>query len=57
MSRLARLTQAVGYIGPSTYEGFDHTAMAAEIAAQDPFLRRVFTLRAAGHRLPPTAAA
>lgn len=52
MSRLARLTQAVGYIGPSTYEGFDHTAMAAEIAAQDPFLRRVFTYEPPGTASP-----
>ncbi|MEU9862507.1 AMP-binding protein [Streptomyces sp. NPDC047971] len=44
VSRLVRLTKAVGYAGPSTYRGFDHTAMAAGIAAEGPFLRRVFTL-------------
>ncbi|MFF7080092.1 AMP-binding protein [Streptomyces lavendulae] len=44
VSHLVRATQAVGYVAPSTYRGFDHTAMAAEIAAREPFLRRVFTL-------------
>lgn len=44
VSHLVRATQAVGYVAPSTYRGFDHTATAAEIAAQEPFLRRVFTL-------------
>ncbi|MET9437182.1 AMP-binding protein [Streptomyces sp. NPDC006551] len=52
VSHLVRLTQAVGYIGPSTYEGFDHTAMAADIAARWPFLRRVFTLEAPGASSP-----
>lgn len=52
VSHLVRLTQAVGYVGPSTYEGFDHTAMAADIAAQGPFLRRVFTLEAPGAASP-----
>ncbi|MEU9303184.1 AMP-binding protein [Streptomyces sp. NPDC048269] len=46
MSPLVRVTQAAGYVGPSTYQGFDHTAMAADIAAEGPFLRRVFTLEA-----------
>ncbi|MER7106950.1 (2,3-dihydroxybenzoyl)adenylate synthase [Streptomyces sp. NPDC000229] len=44
VSHVARVTQAAGYVGPSTYHGFDHTAMAADIAARGPFLRRVFTL-------------
>ncbi|MEV4950028.1 AMP-binding protein [Streptomyces sp. NPDC053755] len=49
---LVRLTQAVGYVGPSTYRGFDHTAMAAGIAADGPFLRRVFTYEAPGTASP-----
>ncbi|UQX04478.1 AMP-binding protein [Streptomyces sp. RerS4] len=49
---LVRVTQAVGYVGPSTYQGFDHTAMAADIAARWPFLRRVFTLEAPGAASP-----
>ncbi|MGW1950098.1 (2,3-dihydroxybenzoyl)adenylate synthase [Streptomyces sp. NPDC001940] len=48
VSHIVHVTQAVGYVGPSTYEGFDHTAMAADVAAQGPFLRRVFTLEAQG---------
>ncbi|WP_438483731.1 (2,3-dihydroxybenzoyl)adenylate synthase [Streptomyces sp. S186] len=44
VSHVVRVTEAVGYVGPSTYQGYDHTAMAADIAAQGPFLRRVFTL-------------
>ncbi|MFD9520151.1 (2,3-dihydroxybenzoyl)adenylate synthase [Streptomyces sp. NPDC059979] len=52
VSHLVRVTQAVGYVGPSTYEGFDHTAMVADIAARGPFLRRVFTLEAPGAASP-----
>lgn len=52
VSHLVRVTQAVGYVGPSTRDGFDHTAMAADIAAQEPFLRRVFTLEAPGGASP-----
>ncbi|MFE6157723.1 AMP-binding protein [Streptomyces sp. NPDC056486] len=52
VSHAARVTQAVGYVGPSTYQGFDHTAMAADIAAQGPFLRRVFTFEAPGAASP-----
>ncbi|MFI6770857.1 (2,3-dihydroxybenzoyl)adenylate synthase [Streptomyces sp. NPDC050355] len=48
VSHLVRVAEAVGYVGPSTYEGFDHTAMAADIAARWPFLRRVFTYEAPG---------
>ncbi|MGW3205639.1 (2,3-dihydroxybenzoyl)adenylate synthase [Streptomyces sp. NPDC001135] len=44
VSHLVRVTEASGYVGPSTYQGFDHTAMAGDIAARGPFLRRVFTL-------------
>ncbi|MFE2150407.1 AMP-binding protein [Streptomyces lavendulae] len=44
LARLVRATQAVGYVAPSVYRGFDHTAAAAETAAREPFLRRVFTL-------------
>ncbi|MFF4183749.1 (2,3-dihydroxybenzoyl)adenylate synthase [Streptomyces sp. NPDC001691] len=49
---LVRITQAVGYVGPATHRGFDHTAMAADIAAQWPFLRRVFTLEEPGTESP-----
>ncbi|MER7467519.1 AMP-binding protein [Streptomyces sp. NPDC097981] len=49
---LVRVTQAVGYVAPSTYQGVDHTAMAADIAARWPFLRRVFTLEAPGASSP-----
>ncbi|GAA0268228.1 (2,3-dihydroxybenzoyl)adenylate synthase [Streptomyces polychromogenes] len=49
---LVRAAQAVGYVGPSTYRGFDHTAMAADIAARWPFLRRVFTYEAPGTESP-----
>ncbi|MET9429352.1 AMP-binding protein [Streptomyces sp. NPDC003036] len=52
VSRLVRVAEAVGYVGPSTYQGFDHTAMAADIAAEGPFLRRVFTLDAPGGPSP-----
>lgn len=52
VSGLVHLTQAVGYIGPSVHDGFDHTAMAAEIAAQGPFLRRVFTYEPPGTGSP-----
>ncbi|QEU89657.1 (2,3-dihydroxybenzoyl)adenylate synthase [Streptomyces kanamyceticus] len=52
VSPLVRITQAVGYVGPSTYQGFDHTAMAADIAAEGPFLRRVFTYEAPGTSSP-----
>ncbi|WP_329376457.1 AMP-binding protein [Streptomyces sp. NBC_01351] len=52
VSDLVRLTEAVGYVGPSTYGGFDHTAMAADIAARGPFLRRVFTFEAPGTSNP-----
>lgn len=52
VSHLVHVTQAVGYVGPSTYQGFDHTAMTADIAARGPFLRRVFTLEAPGASSP-----
>jgi 2,3-dihydroxybenzoate-AMP ligase len=52
VSHLVRVAQAGGYVGPSTYEGFDHMAMAADIAAQGPFLRRVFTFEAPGTSSP-----
>jgi 2,3-dihydroxybenzoate-AMP ligase len=48
VSHIVQVTQAVGYVGPATHQGFDHTAMAADVAAQGPFLRRVFTLEAQG---------
>ncbi|KJY46160.1 2,3-dihydroxybenzoyl adenylate synthase [Streptomyces sp. NRRL S-444] len=49
---LVRVTQAVGYVAPSVYQGFDHTAMAADIAARWPFLRQVFTYEAPGESSP-----
>ncbi|MCX5009805.1 AMP-binding protein [Streptomyces sp. NBC_00555] len=52
VSQLVQVTQAVGYVGPSAYQGFDHTAMTADIAARGPFLRRVFTLEAPGSSSP-----
>ncbi|MER5873742.1 AMP-binding protein [Streptomyces sp. NPDC002044] len=52
VSPLVRLTQAVGYVAPAAYRGFDHTAMAAGIAAEGPFLRRVFPLDAPGEASP-----
>ncbi|SDK59318.1 AMP-binding protein [Streptomyces indicus] len=41
-ARVVRVAQALCYVGPATYDGFDHRAVAADIA-QGPFLRRVFT--------------
>ncbi|MER6998405.1 AMP-binding protein [Streptomyces sp. NPDC000410] len=52
MSDLVHVTQAVGYVGPATYKGFDHRAMAADIAAGGPFLRRVFILEEPGTSNP-----
>ncbi|MYT29604.1 MULTISPECIES: AMP-binding protein [unclassified Streptomyces] len=52
VSHIVRVTEAVGYVGPSRHQGFDHTAMAADIAAQGPFLRRVFTLEDPGATSP-----
>ncbi|MEU9038605.1 AMP-binding protein [Streptomyces sp. NPDC048352] len=49
---LVRVTQAVGYVAPAVYGGFDHTALAADIAARWPFLRRVFTFEAPGTSSP-----
>ncbi|MEV7414959.1 AMP-binding protein [Streptomyces sp. NPDC089919] len=47
-----RLAQAVGYVAPAAYRGVDHTALAADIAARWPFLRRVFTLEEPGTESP-----
>ncbi|WP_406048219.1 AMP-binding protein [Streptomyces virginiae] len=52
VSHLVRVGQAVGYVGPRAHQGFDLTAMAADIAAQGPFLRRVFTFEAPGESSP-----
>ncbi|MFJ9344674.1 AMP-binding protein [Streptomyces sp. NPDC101733] len=52
VSHVVRVTEATGYVGPSTYQGFDHTAMVADIATQGPFLRRVFTYEAPGTASP-----
>ncbi|MFI5763263.1 AMP-binding protein [Streptomyces sp. NPDC051563] len=48
VSHVVQVSEATGYIGPPTYRGYDHTAMAAGIAARGPFLRRVFTFEAPG---------
>ncbi|MFF3645429.1 AMP-binding protein [Streptomyces sp. NPDC002564] len=47
-----RACEAVGYVGPATRDGFDHRAMAEEIAARSPFLRRVFTYEPPGTSSP-----
>ncbi|GGY90364.1 2,3-dihydroxybenzoate-AMP ligase [Streptomyces avidinii] len=52
VSHLVRVSQAVGHVGPAAHRGFDLTAMAADIAARGPFLRRVFTLEAPGEASP-----
>ncbi|MEU8959920.1 AMP-binding protein [Streptomyces sp. NPDC048518] len=52
VSYLVRITEAAGYVGPSTYQGFDHSAMVADVAAQGVFLRRVFTYEAPGTSSP-----
>ncbi|KUL38911.1 2,3-dihydroxybenzoyl adenylate synthase [Streptomyces sp. NRRL F-4489] len=52
VSHLVRTTEAVGYVGPSASEGFDPMAMAAGIASQGPFLRRVFTYEPPGTSSP-----
>ncbi|MEV6951110.1 AMP-binding protein [Streptomyces sp. NPDC051183] len=52
VAELVRITQAVGYVGPSAYQGFDHTAMATDIAARGPFLRQVFTFEPPGTSSP-----
>lgn len=52
VSHVVRVGQAVGYVGPRAHQGFDLTAMAADIAAQGPFLRRVFTFEAPGESSP-----
>ncbi|MCJ0874841.1 (2,3-dihydroxybenzoyl)adenylate synthase [Streptomyces sp. AP-93] len=52
VSHAVQISEATGYIGPPTYRGFDHTAMAADIAARGPFLRRVFTFEPPGTSSP-----
>ncbi len=49
---IVRITQAIGYVGPAKHQGFDHMAMAESIAAQWPFLRRVFALEEPGASSP-----
>lgn len=49
---LVRVTQAVGYVAPATHAGGDHMALAADIAARWPFLRRVFTYEEPGTSSP-----
>ncbi|MFJ3925186.1 hypothetical protein [Streptomyces sp. NPDC090022] len=52
---IVRLTQAVGYVAPSTHEGFDHTAMAADIAGPLALPAPGLHLRGARRALPRTA--
>ncbi|MFJ7159956.1 AMP-binding protein [Streptomyces sp. NPDC101118] len=52
ITRLARVTQAVGWAALAEHPEFDTTAAAADIAARWPFLRRVFTLDAPGASSP-----
>ncbi|MFF5446332.1 AMP-binding protein [Streptomyces sp. NPDC012888] len=52
LPELVRVTQAVGYVAPATHQGVDHMAVAADIAARWPFLRRVFTLEEPGSASP-----
>lgn len=52
VSHVVQVTEAIGYVGPPTHQGFDHTAMASDIAARGPFLRRVFTFEAPGTSSP-----
>ncbi|MEU1121376.1 MULTISPECIES: AMP-binding protein [unclassified Streptomyces] len=52
VSYVVRITEAAGYVGPSTYQGFDHSAMVADVAAQGVFLRRVFTYEPPGTSSP-----
>ncbi|WP_078913514.1 MULTISPECIES: AMP-binding protein [unclassified Streptomyces] len=52
VSHLVRVGQAVGHVAPRAHQGFDLTAMAADIAAQGPFLRRVFTFEAPSESSP-----
>ncbi|MFF4319477.1 AMP-binding protein [Streptomyces sp. NPDC001568] len=52
VAHLVQVTESVGYVGPATHRGFDHTAMAADIAARGPFLRKVFTYEAPGTASP-----
>lgn len=41
---LCSLSGAAGYVVPGRHRGFDHTALAAEVMAESPALRRVFVL-------------
>ncbi|GAB3433173.1 (2,3-dihydroxybenzoyl)adenylate synthase [Flindersiella endophytica] len=39
---LCALSEAAGYVVPGMFRGFDHSALAAEVMAESPSLRRVF---------------
>ncbi|MFF8833272.1 AMP-binding protein [Streptomyces sp. NPDC015131] len=52
VSRLVRVSEAVGWVVPPEYRGVDLAATAAQIAAEGPFLRRVFTYEAPGASSP-----
>jgi 2,3-dihydroxybenzoate-AMP ligase len=39
---LCAISEAVGYVVPGRYRGFDHVALAAEVMADSPALQRVF---------------
>ncbi|MCX3064228.1 AMP-binding protein [Streptomyces beihaiensis] len=52
VAELVRITEAAGYVAPAAHRGADHMALAAEVAAQGPFLRRVFSYEAPGAEDP-----
>lgn len=45
---LIELSGASGYVVPGVFRGFDHTALALELAAELPALRRIFVQGASG---------
>ncbi|WP_329172189.1 (2,3-dihydroxybenzoyl)adenylate synthase [Streptomyces sp. NBC_01477] len=44
IGHLCALSGAAGYVVPGTYQGFDHTRMALDLAARHDTLRKVFVL-------------
>jgi 2,3-dihydroxybenzoate-AMP ligase len=48
IAELVALTDAVGYVVPGTFQGFDYRALAAEVAAGAPGLRHVVVAGDAG---------
>jgi len=45
---LCELSGASGYVVPGVFRGFDHTALARQLAAELPALRRVFVMDGTG---------